>query len=262
MAVVFFGYSAGQSINNVRAEKMGDNVKILYDLQGGSPEALFDVAIYGSHNNFTAPLTLVTGDIGKRIQPGNNREVIWRAKEELINYRGEVIFEVKATVMGGYYSINNPGASSSFKRGKLMPINWSGGATGENVKIELYKNQVKSETISESISNQGSYVWTIPKGLKTGSGYQVKISNTRDYEQQGISKTFKLKKFPVGITVFVGAAAIGGALYAAGIFGSKEEPPTNTNNPPVDDPPVDDPVTLPSPPPPPSGRLSSPWLYR
>ena len=161
--ILFSIIAFGQQVSNVRAEKDGDNVRIVYDLEGTSSDAMFDVNIYSSHNNFTTPLKLITGDVGKRIKPGKSYEIIWRAKEELVNYRGEVIFEIKAIVMGGYYVVNNPNTSSSFKRGKLMPINWSGGNPGDNVKIELFKNTGKTETISESVTNQGSYVWTIPK---------------------------------------------------------------------------------------------------
>ena len=240
---------SAQEVSNVRAERSVDNVIIYYDLKGPSAESLFEVNLFGSHNNFTEPLKLVSGDIGTRINPGPNKQVIWKAKEELVNYRGEIIFEIRATVLGGYYMVNNPSAASSFKRGKLMPINWTGGASGENVKLELLKDDTRTTTISESTSNQGSFIWTIPKGLKTGKGYQVKVSNTRNYEQQGVSKTFKLKKFPVGITVFLGAAAIGGALYAAGIFGGGDDGDGGGGTIVPPPPPTDDPLPLPPSPP-------------
>ncbi|HLF35417.1 MAG TPA: Ser-Thr-rich GPI-anchored membrane family protein, partial [Cyclobacteriaceae bacterium] len=139
---------------------------------------------------------------------------IWKAQEELVNFKGQIIFEVRASLLGGYYTITDPKASARFKKKKLMSINWTGGNAGERVKIELVRAGVPDITISESVGNQGNYIWTIPKNTKPSKSYQVKISNTADLTSQGLSKAFRIKgKSGAGIVVFTLLAGGAGAAY-------------------------------------------------
>lgn len=96
--LIFCAYQAsGQRLENIRAEAIagGDRVAITFDITGGQEGQKFRVSIYGSHNNFSAPLQLVSGDVGE-ITPGKNKRVEWNAKNELVEFNGNVTFEVRA----------------------------------------------------------------------------------------------------------------------------------------------------------------------
>ncbi len=203
-----------QKVQNVRAEKDGDYVKIIYDLEGEDSVDKYDVELYGSHNNFTAPLQMVTGDIGENIAPGQDKLVIWRPREELSTYTGEIVFEVRATVMGAYYKINAPTSASKFKKGKSMTIRWSGGEPSEKLRIELKRYDGRVETIAGTVDNSGSYTWTAPKSIKGGKGYQVQIVNTSDAAKKGTSKTFKVSG-GIPVAVLIAAPVVVGGVIAA-----------------------------------------------
>ena len=208
------GYAFGQRVSNVKASLDGSNVKISFDLEGVSPSDLFEVKLFSSEDNFSEPLKMVTGGVGKGVKPGNGIEITWNAQDELQNFKGDITFEVRASVMGGYYTVTNPTSSSKFKKGKLMPINWQGGDPGEKVKIELMSLNQTAATISENVGNQGSYIWTIPKNIKPARSYQIRISNTSDVDSQGLSKMFAIKgKTPVAFILIPVAIGAGVAAY-------------------------------------------------
>jgi hypothetical protein len=219
-----------QRVNNVRATIDGSNVKITYDLEGTSSTDLFEIKLYSSQNNFSDPLKIVAGSAGKSIKPGKDLVITWSAKEELVNFKGEITFEVRATVMGGYYTITNPTSSSKFKKGKLLPINWQGGNSNEKVKIELVKLNQPIATISESVGNQGSYIWTIPKGTKPSKSYQVRITNTSDVDSRGLSKAFNIKGKSAAPYILIPLALGGGAAaYVLTQGSNSSKPPVESN---------------------------------
>jgi hypothetical protein len=217
-----------QRVTNVRAAMDGVDVRITYDLESSNLTDLFEVNLYCDQNNFTEPLKLVSGALGKGIKGGKDQVIIWKAREELVNFRGQVVFEVRATMLGGYYSVTQPGSTSKFKKGKLMTINWTGGTQGERVKIELIQSNHTRATISEGVSNQGNYIWTVPKDIKPSKGYQVKISNTADVISQGISKAFAIKgKSAAAFILIPVLAAGGGAAYYLSQNGGENKPPVD-----------------------------------
>jgi hypothetical protein len=87
----------GQRLENIRAEAIsdGERVAVTFDITGGQEGQKFKVSLYGSHNNYSAPLQQVSGDVGE-ITGGRNKRMEWNAKGELGDYNGTVTFEVRA----------------------------------------------------------------------------------------------------------------------------------------------------------------------
>lgn len=168
-----------QRIENVRAEVFGEGEKVVitYDINGAALGQKFRVTVYGSHNNFAAPLTLVSGDVGRdrELTGGPNKRVEWSAKSELKDFSGDVTFEVRAEVVAAAFSIQSPAPGGKVKRGKTAEIVWQGGNPGENVRLDLLKG---GSVISQIASTQNSqrYSWPIPKSTGKGSDYQVRVS--------------------------------------------------------------------------------------
>lgn len=229
LSFIILNISHAQQVTNVRAEKDGDHVRITYDLSGEDVNDLYKIELYASHNNFITPLQMVTGDVGESINPGEDKLIIWRPMEELENFTGEIIFEIRATMMGTYYKVTQPTSSSKFNKGKTVSINWQGGNPEENVNLTLVRFDDQVEVLAQNIKNNGSYRWAIPKSLKGGKGYQVRVTNTQDNTRQGVSKAFKISG---GLSPFIliGAPVVAGAAIAAVILSGGEPDDTGNGN--------------------------------
>jgi len=243
--VLFSNYAFSQEIKNIRAAREGEMVAIYFDLAGKTDSDVFGVQIFCSFNNYAEPLQFIMGDVGNRVSAGTGKKASWDFTKELGSYKGEVIFEVRATLVGGFYEFQTPSTYSKFKKGGLMPLNWSGGDPGDKVMIDLYKGDSKYSTITQSMENEGKFSWTVPKKAKSGGDYKVKITNTSNYNNTGMSAEFKISpKIPMALKVGAGVAILGVVgILASG--GGGEDP--GTTNPPDTD--VD---WLPAPPPEPT----------
>ncbi len=87
-----------QQIQNVTAAQQGKNIVVSYDLTTSSGE--FDVALYCSidgGSNFGNPLNAVTGDVGKNLNAGNNKQITWNVLADIEKLTGSsIVFEVRA----------------------------------------------------------------------------------------------------------------------------------------------------------------------
>jgi hypothetical protein len=165
-------HAAGQSIANVRAEINADKVLITYDLDG-KPDQRYNISLYGSHNNFSSPLRLVTGSVGEGQVAGRAKVVEWRIGEELVTYVGQITFRLRGEVMAAGLRLQSPSANSVVKIGKKKEITWTGGKANQSVRIELLQDGRVVNVINESASN-GSFVWNVPKDIQKGN-YQIRL---------------------------------------------------------------------------------------
>ena len=231
-ACVFLGLKA-QKVENVRAASSGDQIIVTYDLTGTKPDQRFKVNLYSSHNNFAGPVQNVTGDVGDNVAAGKDKRISWSARNELVNFKGNLSFEVRADLMV-VAPVTAPVTSEfkfrdapSVKRGSVLPINWSGGTSSENVKLELMKNNVPQQTVANT-RNTGSYSWSVPADTKAGT-YQLKITGSSG---TGVSGPFAIKnKIPmlakVGVPVVVIIAVI---AATSGGGGDKNPQPSGEDN--------------------------------
>lgn len=202
---------AAQRVENIRAEVFGEGEKVVitYDITGAAMGQKFKVTVYGSHNNFAAPLTLVSGDVGRdrEINGGPNKRIEWSAKSELKDFIGDVTFEVRAEVVAATFLIQKPALGSKFKRGKTAEIIWQGGVPGENVRLDLLKD---GTVISQIASTQNSlrYSWPVPKSMDKGKGYQIRLSGESGTVMSG---TFGVKSKTPFIVKVLPFLVVGGA---------------------------------------------------
>jgi len=162
-----------QRLENIRAEALngGERVIITYDLNGGSANQKFKVTVYSSHNNYSAPLTLVSGDVSD-VTPGPGKRIEWNAKNEIVEYSGDVTFELRADPIIAGLVVRTP---TGVKRGKPTTINYEGVAPGESVKIELVRNGVAVNQVGTT-SDPSKYSWTVPLDVEKGSDYQMRVT--------------------------------------------------------------------------------------
>ena len=80
------------------------------------------------------------------------------------------------------FTVIKPNGGEQWQRTKSRQISWSGqGYPGNNVKIELLKNNAVVLTIADMTPNDSLFNWTIPAGLAPGTDYRIRISSTDVY---------------------------------------------------------------------------------
>jgi len=248
---IFFLFMAlglsAQQVNNVKASLSGEDVIITYDLVGTKVGQRFRIELFSSFDNYGAPLQLVSGDVGEDQLGGPGKQIVWKAKEEISVFSGNITFEVRSTITFSPIQITSPTSSSAFKPGGSLPIKWNGGMPDSQLQIELMKTNTLNRSIGSS-ANNGMYNWSIPKDVAKGTDYQIKMYDVSDRANTEImSSNFGIKG-KGGAGKFLIPLAVAGA--GAGVFlalqGGGEDP--------VVKPPVDN--DLPQPPNP-SGNVGA-----
>jgi hypothetical protein len=183
--------SQAQTVENIVLEFDGNQMSISYDLTYASADQKFNIALYSSHNNYQKPITLVTGAVGDNILPGLRKTVTWDLKNELpATFNDEIDIKVKATMMATNYSFN--AMAKAFKRGTNLQLTWEGGLPDDRIKIDLMKDGMYQQTITQTNNTKG-HSWNIPKHFDKGAGYTLRLSNIADSKQKAISSTFAIK---------------------------------------------------------------------
>lgn len=130
--VFFSQYAFAQNITSVDANQEGKAIAITYDLGEKS-----NISLYVSNNNGKdkrlIPTEYVSGDVGKGIQPGKSKKMLWKVLEQYPNqnFEGENLsFIVKGkiamkpfVVINGGYSIDSQ-YMVGLTAGQLGQIGW------------------------------------------------------------------------------------------------------------------------------------------
>ncbi len=77
----------------------------------------------------------------------------------------------------------SPNGGEELISGTTLMIKWNyedSTNSDKNVILVLYKNGVKFITISESASNTGSFMWTIPIETPPGNKYRIRIRSREE----------------------------------------------------------------------------------
>lgn len=227
LLIPFLSYCASaQNLSNVTASLQGTKIIINYDLEAPVASFLYQVEVYSSLDQYKEPLKGVSGDVGNKVASGKGKKVEWQADKDISAYDGEVDFKLKTQLTFAPWLILNPSGEKSFKRGKASEILWTGYANGaKKVNVELQRNgQAISST--DAINNSGKMEFNFPKNLKTGDGYQIKIVNNVNANDQAISKEFKIKRKLPLVVKFLPIVILGGVAAAVLGGGQKSESPS------------------------------------
>jgi hypothetical protein len=94
----------------------------------------------------------------------------------------------------GTYSFQNPVDSTVWQAGNSYAIQWQyTGAPGTYVVLQLYNDSTYYSSITTLTSNStGSYTWTIPGGIASGSNYRIKILSYYDAGLYSFSEKFTI----------------------------------------------------------------------
>ena len=96
-------------------------------------------------------------------------------------------------------SITSPVASTVWYTRYTYNIEWTDNIA-DNVAIELWKSGSKYSDIVASAASNGTYAWTIPDTLVSGTDYQIKIINTGNTSVNDISENFEIVVSELAVT--------------------------------------------------------------
>jgi hypothetical protein len=204
-------------------------VHIVYDLFDQEATRTYQVRLYSSKDNFISPLSKVRGDVGLEVPPGKNKEIIWNAKEELDpDFQGSLAFEIRGRVYVPFVKLDQFNDYHTLKRGKSYEVLWTGGRSTNVLTFDIYKGEQKLASFP-NIANAGHFSMELPKNLKPGKGYRLKVSDKNNKDEVVYSDEFTIKrKVPLLLQV-VPTALVGATLYVlvtnfGGVGGGTEAP--------------------------------------
>jgi hypothetical protein len=209
-----------QTFENVRATSLGNKVAITYDLVAPQNDQPYAVEIYGSHNNYTSPIRLLTGDVGNNVLPGRSKRAEWDVLSELKTFKGDITFEVRGRPVVVKLNFKSPTAGGSVRRGKSTSVQWFGGTPQQQVKLELLKNGQVVSSLGER-TNTGSYEWVVPKDMEKGDGFSLKLTSGQETVNSG---TFSVKS-KVPLALKIAPVLVAGGVVAV-LMSGKDDPDT------------------------------------
>lgn len=221
--------SFAQNLDIDFIEFTGRNVVIHYTLDdGANSNRQFLVQLYSSQDNFTIPLTRVTGDVGSEVSSGVDKKIVWDVTQELGPYKGNISLELRGRVYVPFVKIKDVTKDQVFKRGKNYPINWTSGNLSGQVNIELFNADNERIWGENNVPNVGKFDWYIQSSIKKGHGYTLKFTNVRDRNDVVFSQPFTIKPkipFVVKAGAVVAVAAVVGVVVTHSSSSSSQENP-------------------------------------
>jgi hypothetical protein len=203
-------------ITQIQLKPTGE-VVVSYDLKDEQRDRKYSLYLYSSSDNYIQPLELVTGHVGPDLAVGQNKQMVWNAKEELgADYVGDIALELKGNVYVPFIALDGFDDYKVFKRGKPYEVTWTGGRGDNVLNFEMYQGDTKVKVLEER-PNVGNTTIIIPMDVKPGE-YRFKISDKRNRDEVVLTETFSVKRqLPLGFKG-LGVAAVGllGSMAAGG----------------------------------------------
>lgn len=220
-----FCASQGQSFTVDFIEFSGRNIVVHYTLDDGANSTRqFLVQLYSSQDNYTTPLTRVTGDVGTEVAAGFDKKIVWDVTKEIGDFDGIISLEIRGRVYVPFVKLSMR-EKQVFKRGRNYPLNWTSGNLSGMVNLELFNAAGERMWGENNVSNVGKYDWFIPGSVKQGSGYRLKFTNTKDRNDVVYSLPFIVKpKIPFWVKVASGVVVGATSYYISTKASSSNKP--------------------------------------
>jgi len=234
-SIVFSIVASAQTVTIKKVELAGERVIVHFDLDDANSNHEFLLNLFSSNDNFTAPLSKVSGDVGPEVKPGLNKRIAWDILKEYGGYKGKLSLEIRGKVYVPFVKLQNFETEKSYKRGKTYLLSLKAGNT-DPIHIELYKG---SQRISGEMNhpNNGTYALTVPSNAAKGDDYRLKITDSKSNEEVIYSPFFKVRpKIPLLVKVLPVVVVAGAVVALSG--GKKESGGGTSSNGPIPTPPL------------------------
>lgn len=215
--------AAAQNVQINDIEIAGSNVIVHYSLEDSNPNNEYQLNLYASRDDFSTPLTKISGDVGNEVSPGTNKRITWNIKEEYPGFNGKIALEVRGSVYAPFVKLKDFNSKIKYKRGKNYNLVWKSGASNP-INIELYKG---GQRIAGEMNqpNNGAHTFFIPEHSKPGKDYRLKITDSRNPSDIINTGNFKVvPKIPLLLKLLPIVAIGGAAAFLAGSGGGEPDP--------------------------------------
>lgn len=217
LVVLLFGIYLDVGAQNLVIKSVstkGNDVIVKYDLLDEDVDHKYTLRLYSSNDNFVQPLTEVEGDIGIDQSVGGNKQIVWHVKDELgETYKGDVALEVKGKLYIPFVTLNNFKDLKSVKRTRPYNVTWTAGRGNNVLTFDLYNRKKELVHTYTNIANVGEYQLAIPKDVKPGKDYSLKITDQKNKEDVVHTPAFTVKR-KIPLVVKVGVIGILGSALA------------------------------------------------
>jgi len=105
-------------------------------------------------------------------------------------------FTIKPRTM----TVTAPVGHDTWYKGKTYNITWDAVLECSEVSIYLYSRWNHYLTINSSTENDGTYSWTIPTTMSSGTYYQMRISSGWDFDLYDLTDYFNISDEPINIS--------------------------------------------------------------
>ncbi|MFY0687502.1 MAG: hypothetical protein JXQ90_10070 [Cyclobacteriaceae bacterium] len=193
---------------------VGEDVHITYDLLDNDITHKYQLSLYSSNDNYILPMEMVEGDIGVDISVGGNKKAIWHARQELgADFKGDVAIELKGKLYIPFVTLNDFEDVSKMKRDRPYTLTWAAGRGSNVLTWDLYNAKSERVHTFTNIANVGEYEFVLPKDVKPGKGYTLKITDQNNKEDIVITPPFDVtRRVPLYVPSSIGGLAAG-VLY-------------------------------------------------
>lgn len=157
-------WNPGQTRTIQWTDNISSNVRIELYKGGTFNRTITSSTLSDGAHTYTVPSNLVNGS--------NYRVKITSVSDASV-YDFSNYFSI-SNVSNGSIVINSPVSNDVWTTGQHRVILWSDNISS-NVRIELYKGLNLVNTIIHSTPSDGSYTYTIPNHLASGTNYRIKI---------------------------------------------------------------------------------------
>jgi hypothetical protein len=199
-----------QQIEITNIQRKGPDITIQYNLADERIDRSYSVYLYTSKDSYIKPMEKVSGDVGVDIPIGENRKMVWHAKEELgADFSGDLSLEIKGNFYIPFITLDGVNAGQVFVRGQANDFIWSGGRGDNILNFELYKGDQLVKSFEER-PNNGNTSLTIPIKVKPGDNYRFRISDKRNRDDVIYTDRFVVKR-RIPLSIQLGGAVIVGA---------------------------------------------------
>ncbi|HMJ69565.1 MAG TPA: Ser-Thr-rich GPI-anchored membrane family protein [Cyclobacteriaceae bacterium] len=208
IAALFSSAAFAQSVVIKKVELAGEQVIVHYELEDSNPNNEYLINLYTSKDNYFAPVTKVTGDVGMDIKPGADKKIYWKIRDEYGAYKGKLALEIRGKVYVPFVRLQDFDTKKPLKRGTTYNLKWKVGNSNP-INIELYKGgeRISGET---NQPNNGSHSLFVPKHAKNGKDYRLKFTDTKNTDEVVYTENFKVgPKIPLLLKIVPAAVVVG-----------------------------------------------------
>lgn len=224
LSIITSTLAKSQVLDSVSMSFENGLVVVQYDFLVGEADKEYELYLYGSHDNFTNPLQYTTGDVGKKIKLGEDKKILWDAKTELGNFKGDFSLKIKGSIYTPLVQYKNIDDDLKIKRGNAYDIQWTSSVKADKLLLKIQRHGVPLIE-PQVIENTGSYLWELPEKTKPGKGYSIQLSDTENLLREETSNEFSIRR-KVSLTYIIAPVVVVAGVTAILLIGGPEDPNT------------------------------------